>query len=290
VCGRLAYQATGVHLELAMSTMIVRCLASCLAVTLAAPSQAWASEPASASSERSVAPVIGVRVEHEGLSEAAAAAIVDLPTVTAGRLADQYGSAESPSERGRRVLVVYVGPGPFEGDYLLRLEAHLDGELVGDAPPQPCLSCSTVQLADAIDAVAAGLVTRFPEPATSVKEEPEPSTDEPAPGDRPASDRTRRGPLLPTGISLAVIGVAGLATGVGLIAAHERVEPDIGQSYLRVVDYRPAGVAVAAVGGAVLITGIALLAVGAKRRQDSRASLVPGVGPGFAGAVVSGRF
>lgn len=59
---------------------------------------------------------------------------------------------------------MYVSPGPFEGDYLLRVEAHFDDALVSDAPPQ---------LADAIDAVAAGLVTRFPEPAASVKEEPE---------------------------------------------------------------------------------------------------------------------
>ncbi len=270
--------------------MIVRCLASSLVVAVAAPSLTWASEPASTSSERSDASLIGVRVEHEDLSEGAGAAIVDLPTVAAGRLSERYGRADSPAEQGRRVVVVYVSPGPFEGDYLLRLEAHFDGAMIGDAPPQPCLSCSTAQLADAIDSVAAGLVTRFPEPAASVTEEPAPATDEPTEMHQSASDRSGRDLLFPTGLSLSVVGMAGLATGVGLIAAHERTEPDVGQSYLRVIDYRPAGVAVAAVSGAVLITGVALLAVTAKRRQNSRAALAPALGPGFAGAVVAGRF
>ncbi|MFV8750460.1 hypothetical protein ACNOYE_07900 [Nannocystaceae bacterium ST9] len=243
------------------------------------------------SSNESSAPLIGVRIEQEDLSPDAAAGIEGLDNAAAERSSTRYGTVSSPAEQGRRVLVAVVSPGPFPGDYLVRVEAHFDGELLGETPPQACLACPVAQLVDAIDTAALELVQQFPEPSLEeTAEDPQPASSEPTPMDEPMSDRSRRSPLVPTGIGLSVIGVAGLATGIGLIAVHEQAEPNEGQPYIRVVDYRPAGVAVAAVGGAVLITGIALVIVGVKRRQDSRAALAPAFSPEFAGAVVVGRF
>ncbi len=235
--------------------------------------------------------LITVRVEQAGLSESAAAKIVDLASAAEQRLSVRYGSAPSQAEAGRRTLVVHVSPGPFAGDYLVRVEAHFDGALVGDVAPEPCLSCSVVQIVDGVEEAAGELVGQFPAPVT--EPEPEPTdavSDEPTASDEPAARDSSTRPLLVTGISATVVGGLGLATGIGLIVAHEQAEPNEGQPFIRVVDYRPAGIGVAAVSGAVLIAGVVLIVVRVREGRERRTALVPALGPGFAGGVLVGRF
>ncbi len=239
--------------------------------------------------------LVTVRIELEDIGAKALANIEGLAEAANDRMRVAYGAAPSSKERGRRVLVVYLSPGPFPdaGDFIVRVEAQLDGSAVGESSPEPCLSCGTSQVVDGIASASTELMGLFPEPERAVVEEPpspiveqEPSTDAPAKPRRNGADR-----LLYAGIGVSVVGVLGLGTGIGLIAVHERSEPNEGQPYIRVTDYRPAGIAVAAVGGAAVATGVALIVVGVRKRKAAKGmAVVPTLAPGFAGAAVVGRF
>lgn len=263
-----------------------------LALTLARPSHA--AEPAAASeaaaAEPSGDPLVDIRlVIDEELAPDTATQLDTLPAQLRERLAPEHrGEAPHGGESKRRALVLHIGPGPFQGDYFVRVEAFVDGRLVGESVPQPCLACTAEQVAESILAGTLELTQQFPPVEAAVAPEPEPS-DDPAPPPSDAPARTRE-PLLPTGIALTVLGTAGLATGVALIVVHERFEPDVGQAYLQGIDYRPAGIASAVAGGVVLGAGVALLVLGVRKRKQQRVAAAPLMGSQVAGVVLAGHF
>ncbi|NJK31744.1 MAG: hypothetical protein HC927_04605 [Deltaproteobacteria bacterium] len=264
-------------------------LGSTLALTLTLVGQPadTAAEPDTPHDATTGVALVTVEFAFEGLSEKAMKHLEGLAETTQARVSAAYGTAPVPAEQGRRVLVVHVSPGPVPdaGDFIVRVEAKLDGEVVGSVDPKPCLSCTTMQVIDDISAASTELVGKFPEPQQPVVE------DVPVLEPPPPEPTKSREPLLPTGIAVASIGVAGLATGITLAVVHEQSEPNRGQPYIRVVDYRPAGITIAAIGGVALVAGAVLISLGAKERKTrARAAMVPVVGPTFAGASVSGRF
>jgi hypothetical protein len=144
-----------------------------------------------------------------------------------------------------------------------------------------------------------------PEPEPTTEAEPEPTTEaEPKPvpvkDDTPHEGR----PLIISGAVLMGLGLGGVGLGAGAMASAEAANTfddsalDITDDAL---DERHAQIDRGrlmntltyvgfAAGGALLVTGAVLVAVGAKRRTDRRAALLPGVGPNRAGLVLQGRF
>lgn len=260
---------------------------------LLAPQASFATEPAATpapASEPSSDPLVDIRLDIEAdLPPDTATKLATLPAELRARLAlEHQGDAPHPGESKRRALVLYVGAGPFQGDYFVRVEAFVDGRLVGESVPQPCLSCSAEQVAEAILEGTLELTKQFP-PVEAAKEPepPAPSVDTPPPSDAP---RRPREPLLPAGIALTTVGTVALAAGVALIVVHERVEPDIGQAYLRAVNYRPSGIASAVSGGVMLGAGVALIVLGVRKRKQQRVAAAPLLGPEGAGVVLAGHF
>lgn len=275
------------------STLARSTFALALALALARPSHA--AEPAAseaAAAEPSGDPLVDIRLSiEEGLPPDTATQLATLPAELRERLAPEHrGEAPHVGESKRRALVLYIGPGPFQGDYFVRVEALVDGRLVGESVPQPCLACSAEQVAESILEGTLELTQQFPPVEAAAPTPAEPSDDPaPPPSDAPARARARE-PLLPTGIALTVLGTAGLATGVALIVVHERFEPDVGQAYLKGIDYRPAGIASAVAGGVVLGAGVALLVLGVRKRKQQRVAAAPLMGPQVAGVVLAGHF
>ena len=98
------------------------------------------------------------------------------------------------------------------------------------------------------------------------------------------------------GGTLVGVGLAGTATGIGLLAASYVDENNPCGTYgcfdeqlARVNRVRIAGAVVTGVGGALLIGGVVRWVVVARKQRRS-ASVVPAVGPRFTGVTVSGRF
>jgi F0F1-type ATP synthase membrane subunit c/vacuolar-type H+-ATPase subunit K len=84
----------------------------------------------------------------------------------------------------------------------------------------------------------------------------------------PAPDTRKIGPLGYAGIGLAVVGLAGVGTGVGLVA--KGVEPIAADpSYQR--NFRTPGFVALGVGGAALVAGIVVLALDLSQRKRGRA-------------------
>ncbi len=128
----------------------------------------------------------------------------------------------------------------------------------------------------------------------TVEPEPDPDIDEPLPDDpAPPMRPWHRDPL---GGALVGVGAAGVAIGIGLLAAAavERNNPcdqyDCFQAQrLRMDRFTIAGAVVLGVGGALLVGGVVRWAVLGKR-QRARASAGPLLLPRSAGVSVLGRF
>lgn len=190
-----------------------------------------------------------------------------------------------------RRLLIELRPGPIPGadDVLIRVEAQVDGEVIGESATETCLSCTNEQVAEKALPMLRPLLEAFPEPEVAEASAPAmpAATDE---GETDAQPRRGSQGLLISGASLLGVGVAGLGAGIALIVVDERVGSEPGAAQLDVIKYRDPGIAVAIVGGAAALTGAVLLGVGLGRRGSSGVVAGPTLGPDNWGVVVSGRF
>ncbi len=207
------------------------------------------------------------------------------------------------------VRVTVRRPSPDEDTYAIEVVAYdrTDGAPLGAPQTHTCKTCTEGEMLDEVAALLGPMLSRAvvaaarggegaaggtdssesSEPAGDV-EEPAASSETPATTDRARSDRAPLGTLGKAGIGLSVAGAVGLATGLGLALAPDRIQS--GSGGRTGVTTRPPGYALLGTGGALLVTGIVLLAIDRVRARRRDVALVPAVGPGTGLLVVTGRF
>jgi len=207
------------------------------------------------------------------------------------------------------VRVTVKRPSPEEDTYAIEVVAYdrKGGAALGAPQTHTCETCTEGEMLDEVAALLGPMLSRAvvaaarggdgaaggPDSSESSEpaggdEEPAASSEAPATTDRARSDRAPLGTLGKVGIGLSVAGAVGLATGLGLALAPDRVQS--GSGGRTGVTTRPPGYALLGTGGAVLVTGIVLVALDRVRARRRAVALVPSVGAGGGLLVVTGRF
>jgi hypothetical protein len=258
----------------------MRCSSVVLAIVCAVPLRAYASAPASE-------PVVRAELELDTAKLGEDGELIEQQIRVRGDALlrnREVLPARSPDDPRIVVAIeplVQDGPG-----YRCRWAVYRGAvAIAGSEGTSLCKLCTETELVDHVEAAIERAVPQVPAQASPDTSVPPADVTE-----RPASSG-KLGTLGKAGIGIGVVGVAVLATGIGLAA----VDPTRNQSELghEVGPTRPAGIALAVVGAAALISGVAMLVVDrhrARKRSAARASLAPAHVRGGAGLWLVGRF
>ena len=190
-----------------------------------------------------------------------------------------------------------VDPKRIVVDYGVRIEVRTDAEKLGDEIVQ----CMQMGEAELVDCAVSGIETvlqfvpRVESVPTDSHDPPKVPPPDPVANTNMTSERIA--PVGPVGIVGIVVGVGAIVTGIaGAIdlGRGEVVGDDVGGGS-HATDYRPRGRPLVGVGAGLLVAGAVLFGVDfgirAKRRKQAASKAVSiGIGPGFTGLTVHGRF
>jgi hypothetical protein len=183
-----------------------------------------------------------------------------------------------------------------EPGYALTLELHAaDGSPLGEPTRLECRLCTETELVARVEAELETTVSTLRELGESTAQPDESmaqpdSTPARDPEHSPVDDTTDRRPgagMLAGGITLLVVGGAGLGTGVGLAIPEPRIDED---DPLYRITTRPIGYALLAGGVALAVGGAVLTALAVKRRRSPQWSLAPYGGRDRVGVVMGWTF
>lgn len=171
-----------------------------------------------------------------------------------------------------------------EGEtYAILSDVAVRGEVLEGSPRE--ILCSLCTEGEVVDRARSELLRLVPfvrarfRAARPPPPPPEPTRPEPPPD-------TRLGARGKAGVGLLAGGTLAFGTGLGLVLARPRTDPD---DPLRQINTRPVGYAVLGVGAAAIVSGAVLLILD-RRKPPRVAQLAPLMHPGTAGLQLVGRF
>jgi hypothetical protein len=247
------------------------------------------------SANREVTRVIDIEVDVDDLPDSRANIAETFHAELQRLLSEQQPLAAGVVVAEDRRLLVELRPGPIPGadDVLIRVEAQLDGVVLGETATENCLSCSDEQVAQKTLPMLGPLLEAFPAPAKLVT--PNRSASERSAGADALPDAGAQSNMPPSllpimGGSLLGVGIVGLGVGIGLSVSDERIVSEPGAAQLELIEYRPAGIALVVGGGIAAVTGAALLGLALRGRTRDKLSAGPVLTPSSYGVALSGQF
>jgi hypothetical protein len=225
-------------------------------------------------------PRVSLKVDTDGLGDGADESMkAKINEVGAALILDR-GFVDATEPGDPRIVIVVERAGDVENPgFAIGYLIETGDEVVpGSARQSECSLCTRTEVVELIERDLPELLAL----ARGAQVEPvEAETDNP--NGTPTADTTgsqvdtrKLGPLGFAGIGVAVLGVAGVGAGAGLMSKGLVPVPP---SFDQVRDYRVPGAVVLAVGGTALIAGVVMIVVDVSKRKRSRAAKTSRIAP-----------
>ena len=215
-----------------------------------------------------VAPRVGLRVDTSGLDEGNAGPMGEKIVEASTAAVTDAGFVVSNDPADPRVVVVVEPMGDEENPgFVVGYSLEQADEIIpGSARQSECPLCTRTELVDRIAGDLGPLLAlaedhQADQGGGEVEGPGEPIDEGPPP------DTRKIGPLGYAGIGLAVVGLAGVGTGIGLIA--KGVEPIADDPAYQRNFAKPGAVALG-IGGAALLAGVVVIALDVSKRKRAR--------------------